>query len=101
MRPPAGLLSQHETAGAMSAFWEWRRGETFVMRPNGFFVLATLALVAPAMMTDAAAQVRRGGGPAAAPAAAPRISAPAAAPRMSAPAPHFSAPAARFAAPRV
>jgi hypothetical protein len=71
------------------------------MRPNGFCVLATLALAAPAMMTDAAAQARRGGGPAAAPAAAPRISAPAAAPRMSAPAPRFSAPAAHFAAPRV
>jgi hypothetical protein len=69
------------------------------MRPNGFVVLATLALASPALMTDAAAQVRRGGGPAPAAAPAPRISAPAAAPRMSAPAPRISAPAAHFAAP--
>jgi hypothetical protein len=69
------------------------------MRPNGFAVLATLALASPALMTDAAAQVRRGGGPAPAAAPAPRISAPAAAPRISAPAPHVSAPAAHFAAP--
>jgi hypothetical protein len=73
--------------------------EDFVMRPNGFVVLATLALASPALMTDAAAQVRRGGGPAPAAAPAPRISAPAAAPRISAPAPHVSAPAAHFAAP--
>jgi len=72
------------------------------MRPNGFCILAMLALVSPALMTDAAAQMRRGGGgggggggaPAAAPRAAP------AAPRMSAPAPHFSAPAPHIAAPR-
>jgi hypothetical protein len=69
------------------------------MRPNGFVVLATLALASPALMTDAAAQARRGGGPAPAAAPAPRVSAPAAAPRISAPAPHVSAPAAHFAAP--
>ena len=75
------------------------------MRPNGFVVLATLALVSPPLMTDAAAQVRRGGGggaPAAAPAArlcarAARRGA-AAAPCRGARAP-YSAPAARFAAP--
>jgi LTXXQ motif family protein len=78
------------------------------MRPNGFLVLATLAVVTPALITDAAAQVRRGGGggaPAAAaphvsaPAAAPRISAPAPMPHVAAPAPHIAAPAARFSAP--
>jgi hypothetical protein len=66
------------------------------MRPNGFCVLATLALVSPALLTPAAAQVRRGGGGGGAPAAAPHIAAPA--PHIAAPAPHFSAPA---AAPRV
>jgi hypothetical protein len=70
------------------------------MRPNGFLVLATLALASPALLTDAAAQVRRGGGgPAPAAAPAPHISAPAAAPHIAAPAPHISAPAARFSAP--
>jgi hypothetical protein len=71
--------------------------EDFVMRTSGFSVLAALVVVSPALMTDAAAQVRRGGGAPAA--AAPHVSAPAAAPRVSAPAPHFSAPAAHFAAP--
>ena len=87
------------------------------MRPNGVCVLAVCALVSPALMTGAAAQVRRGGGggggggapaphmaaPAAAPhmaAPAPHFAAPAAAPHIAAPAPHFSAPAAHFAAPR-
>jgi LTXXQ motif family protein len=78
------------------------------MRTHGFCILATVALVSPALISEAAAQMHRGGGgggggaPAphfSAPAAAPRMSAPAMAPRMSAPAPHFSAPAARFAAP--
>jgi hypothetical protein len=69
------------------------------MRPNGFCVLATLALVSPALIATAAAQVQRGGG-GGAPAAAPHISAPAA-PHIAAPAPHFSAPAAapHFSAP--
>ncbi len=81
------------------------------MRPTGFCALATLALVSPALMSQAAAEPRHGGGPGG-PAAAPHISAPAAphfsapaAPHFSAPAaphiaaPHFSAPAAHFAAP--
>jgi len=78
------------------------------MRTNGLCVLATLALVCPALLTQATAQVRRGGGGGAAP--APHVAAPAAvphvaapAPRISAPAPHFSAPAAalRVAAPHI
>jgi hypothetical protein len=73
------------------------------MRPNGLCILATLALVSPAMLTAASAQMRRGGG---APAAAPHIAAPAPhiaapAPRMAAPAPHIAAPAPHFSAPRV
>src|SRR5262249_41513312 len=72
--------------------------EDFVMRPNGFLVLATVALVSPALITGAAAQMRRGGG-GAAPGGAPHIAAPAAAPRMSAPAPRMSAPAPRMSAP--
>jgi hypothetical protein len=68
------------------------------MRTHGFFALATFALILPAAVTDAAAQVRHGGGPAPAAAPAPRM-APAAAPRIAAPAPHISAPAARFSAP--
>jgi hypothetical protein len=75
--------------------------EDFAMRWNGFLVLATLTVVTPALLTDAAAQARRGIGGGAPAAAAPHISAPAAAPHISAPAamPHISAPAAHFSAP--
>jgi hypothetical protein len=70
------------------------------MRPNGLCVLATLAIVSPALPTQATAQVRHGGG---APAPAPHVAAPAAAPHIAAPAPHISAPAAmpHVAAPHI
>jgi LTXXQ motif family protein len=68
------------------------------MQHTGFRTATAIALILPALavaglVTEGAAQVRRGGGPA--PAAAPHISAPAPAPHISAPAPapHVSAPA--------
>src|ERR1051325_3674253 len=72
--------------------------EDLVMRTNGFCVLAALALVSPALLTQASGQFRRGGG-GGGPAPAPPSSAPAAAPRMAAPAPHMAARAPRFSAP--
>ncbi len=64
------------------------------MRTKSFSVIAALLLASTALISDAAADPRRGGGAPAA--AAPRAAAPAiAAPRAAAP--HFSAPAARAA----
>jgi hypothetical protein len=68
------------------------------MRSNGFCVLAALALVSPAMLTQATAEARRGGG-GGAPAPAAHVAAPAAAPHGAAPAPHVAAPAPHFSAP--
>jgi hypothetical protein len=75
------------------------------MQHPGFRTATAIALILPvlavtALVTQGAAQDRRGGGPA--PAAAPHVSAPAPAPHISAPAPHISAPAPapRFAAPQ-
>src|SRR5262249_13030804 len=52
--PRGNALSHMQPTGPFPRF---RGGdvEDFVMRPNGFWVLATLALVSPALMTDAAA----------------------------------------------
>jgi hypothetical protein len=68
------------------------------MRPNGLCVFATLALVSPALLTQAAAQARHGLG-GGAPAPAPHVAAPAAAPHIAAPAPHIAAPAPHISAP--
>ena len=65
------------------------------MRPHGWCVLATFALVSPALPTQATAQARHGIG--AAP--APHVAAPAAAPHIAAPAPHIAAPAPHISAP--
>jgi hypothetical protein len=80
------------------------------MRPILLRSTAALALILPALVTNAMAQQKKPAGPApavhAAPAAPPHIAAPAAhiaapAPvaRVAAPQPHFAAPAARIAAP--
>ncbi len=80
------------------------------MRPILLRSTAALALILPALVTNAMAQQKKPAGPApavhAAPAAPPHIAAPAAhvaapAPvaRVAAPQPHFAAPAARVAAP--
>jgi len=76
------------------------------MRPTLLRTTAALALVLPALVTNAMAQQKKPVGPAAHAAPAPHIAAPAphiAAPapvaRVAAPQPHFAAPAARVAPP--
>ncbi len=78
------------------------------MRPTLLRTTAALALILPALATNAMAQEKRPAGAAAAahaaPAAhiaapAPHIAAPAPVARVAAPQPHFAAPAARVAAP--